>query len=55
MKMILLFMSMCLFTGPVSAEIYKWTDENGNINYGDSKPKNQEVTEIEFPVSTYYS
>jgi glutaredoxin len=54
-KYLILLLSMWLVAGPVSAEIYKWTDENGQVNYSDSKPKDQEVTELEFAVSTYES
>lgn len=30
----------------VQAEIFKWTDENGQIHYSDKKPENQRVKEI---------
>lgn len=55
MKTVILLILMFTIAGPVSAEIYKWTDENGQVHYSDNKPKNQEVTEIEVPVSTYDS
>ena len=38
---------------PVSAEVYKWTDEEGITHYSDKKPESQEVTELEFKIATY--
>jgi len=29
---------LCLFAGPVSAGMYKWTDENGKVHYSDQPP-----------------
>lgn len=53
MKHLILIVSLWLIAGPVSAEIYKWTDEKGYIHYSDKKPENQEVTELEFKIATY--
>jgi glutaredoxin len=53
MKYLILFVSILLIAGPVSAEIYKWTDDKGHIHYSDKKPENQEVTEVEFKITTY--
>ena len=53
MKYLILFVSICLVAGPVSAEVYKWTDAKGIIHYSDKKPENQEVTELEFKITTY--
>ena len=55
MKFFIFLLPLLLFTLPAFAEIYKWTDENGQVNYSDSKPDNQEVIEIEVPVGTYES
>ena len=55
LKYLVAFVFIGLCPGSATAEIYKWIDENGNINYSDSKPENQEVTEIDIPVSTYES
>lgn len=55
LKCLVVSVFIWLCPGLATAEIYKWIDENGNINYSDSKPENREVTEIEFPVSTYDS
>ncbi len=55
MKHLMFLLSIWIIAGPVSAEIYKWTDENGQVHYSDSKPDDQEATEIESTVSTYES
>lgn len=55
MKYIFALFFILLPASQAFAEIYKWIDENGNINYSDSKPENQVVTKIEFPVTTYDS
>ena len=36
-----LFLLLCvqgLFISKVDAQIYKWTDDNGQVHYGDKKP-----------------
>jgi glutaredoxin len=53
MKYFILFVSIWLIAGPVSAEIYKWTDEKGYVHYSDKKPENQEVTELKFKIASY--
>ena len=53
MKHLMFLLSIWIIAGPVSAEIYKWTDENGQVHYSDSKPDGQEATEFESTVSTY--
>lgn len=53
MKYFILFVSIWLIAGSVSAEVYKWTDEQGIIHYSDKKPENQEVTELKFKIATY--
>jgi len=54
-KLVLLIIVIFTVAGPVFAEVYKWTDEDGIIHYSDKKPKGQEVTELEFPVTSYES
>ena len=44
---------MWLIAGPVSAEVYTWTDAKGIIHYSDKRPENQEVTELKFKIATY--
>ena len=53
MKYLILIVSLWLIAGPVFAEVYKWTDEEGITHYSDKKPDNQEVTELEFKIATY--
>jgi hypothetical protein len=55
MKYLILLIPIVMIAIPASAEIYKWVDENGHVNYSNIKPENHEVTEIEFPISTYES
>src|SRR4051795_10747432 len=31
---------LCLLAAPVSADMYKWTDENGKTHYSDQPPPN---------------
>jgi glutaredoxin len=52
-KSLILLILIVMIAAPASAEIYKWVDENGHVNYSNIKPENQEVTEIEVPISTY--
>ena len=46
-----LLLALCpLFYGPpVGAEIYKWTDEDGNVVYGDRPAAKQEAGRIKLP------
>ncbi len=39
-----------LFLDPLQAEIYKWTDENGQVHFGD-RPPDQKAQKIEMDVS----
>ena len=46
-----LFILTCCFSlaftaSYVQAEVFKWTDENGQVHYSDKKPENQRVIEI---------
>ena len=46
-KAFFLSVSLLIITGSSYAEIYKWTDENGQVHFSDRKPANQAVTEVE--------
>lgn len=37
----------------VSAEIYRWVDENGKIHLSDSPPQQQDVEQLDVDVNTY--
>jgi len=46
------YIVLLLFLVPVAVlpgQLYKWTDESGNIHYGDSPPAQKEVTKILAP------
>ena len=53
MKFLLLLVLPVLMATPASAEIYKWTDEQGQVHYSDQKPKDQEFNEVEIEGGTY--
>lgn len=40
-----------LFTAAQAAEVYKWTDKDGRVHYGD-KPKTQSAQPVELPNTT---
>ena len=46
-----MLLALCpLFYGPpASAEIYKWTDEDGNVVYGDRPAAKQEAGRVKLP------
>lgn len=48
-----LLLLLCAVNG--SAEIYKWTDERGNVHFSDKKPANLESEEIQLQINTYES
>ncbi|HHO58645.1 MAG TPA: DUF4124 domain-containing protein, partial [Thiotrichales bacterium] len=37
----------------VSAEIFKWTDEKGNVHFTDKPPANRKTEQLELKVNTY--
>lgn len=37
------------------AEIYRWTDENGQVHFGDARPQERESEKITVRVNTYTS
>ncbi len=53
MKFLLLLIPLLLFAAPASAEIYKWTDEQGQVHYSDQKPQDQDFNEVEIEGGTY--
>lgn len=44
---------LLLFAGAASAEIYKWTDANGKVHYGDKPAKNVAAKAVKLEVNTY--
>lgn len=53
LKAVLSVIVACMIAGTASAEVYKWTDENGIVHYSDKKPEDQDAKKLEFPVTTY--
>lgn len=41
-----------LVTMPASAQIYKWFDDKGNLNYGDKPPNKNDAQELDAGTST---
>jgi hypothetical protein len=41
------FLLLILFAGVANAEIYKWTDENGQVHFGDKAPQKAKIEKIE--------
>ena len=39
LRIISLSLSLAMLSGPVSAEVYKWTDENGQVHYDEHPPE----------------
>ncbi len=55
MKFILLIASLLFFTNAVHCEIYKWTDEEGKVHFGDKKPRKIKVEKIKLKINSYAS
>jgi len=43
MKTLILFSSLFILSFSAHAEVYKWTDADGKVRYGDRKPVNKEA------------
>ena len=43
---IYLYVSLALMCSPVSAEIYKWTDEHGLVHYGDRPVQGSKILDM---------
>jgi len=50
-KYLLVF--LCLVAVTAFAEVYKWTDADGRIHYGDNPNKDQHAEEVELKVNSY--
>jgi len=47
---------ICLLIAlPLQAEIYKWTDANGQTHFSDSKPAQLDIEPLELQINTYQS
>ena len=49
MRMPVLMSLLLILCGAAQAEIYRWVDENGVINYSQLKPHNQEASPLHEP------
>ena len=47
--------SIVMLSLPANGQVYKWVDDEGFTHYSDKKPKDYEVTELEFKTSSYES
>lgn len=52
MKQCFLFLTMLLLINPLRAEIYKWTDSNGNVHFSDKPHAGAQIITIK-PTQTY--
>ena len=51
MKLLILLTTLSLFSANTYSEVYKWTDENGKIRYGDSKPASIKSKKLDIKIS----
>lgn len=49
----IIFFVLVLFSQQSMAEIYKWTDKNGGVHYGDSPPGNKKAEKVDVHVNSY--
>lgn len=51
-----LLLFIILITAQASyGEIYKWTDKNGKVHFGDKKPRYLEAEQLQLKINTYTS
>lgn len=48
----LLIMLAVLWVPSASAGVYKWTDKNGRVHYGDAPPSKSHASEVRTPISS---
>lgn len=53
MKHIILLALLLVAAHPLSAEIFKWVDEEGEVHFSDKKPLSQEAENIEVKINSY--
>lgn len=44
---------ICLACSVASAEVYRWTDEDGRVHFGDKPPRDAETEQVEIRINTY--
>ncbi len=52
LSLLVLLTSIMLFPATLKAEIYKWIDADGNVQFSDSAPKNQAAKEIKLEINS---
>ena len=52
LRFVIVALIACLSLG-VSAQVYKWTDENGRIHYGDKPNERAELKDLRDTISSY--
>jgi hypothetical protein len=50
-KKAILFGAACVFAAAAAAQTYKWTDQNGRVQYGDAPPPGAKATPLRPPPS----
>ena len=55
MKNVLILLCLILVTGGAVADIYRWTDSNGNVHFSDQAPDDQASETLELRINTYES
>ncbi len=53
MKLFSLWALLLIFTHNSYSAIYKWTDAQGNVHFGDKKPDTHEVDKLDLNINTY--
>lgn len=51
-RALLHFCVLAIALGPVSAQVYKWVDENGVTHYGERPPQGRNATEVPYKLGT---
>jgi len=48
-----IFFALVMISQHCVADIYKWTDDRGNVHFGDSPPENKKAEKIDVRVNSY--
>lgn len=51
-RALLHFCVLAIALGPVSAQVYKWVDDNGVTHYGERPPQGRKSTEVPYRLGT---
>lgn len=50
-----LLVVMMISSQPVYSEIYRWTDAQGNVQFGDRPPSSQDASRVDLKINSYES